>query len=162
MVRAMAPRVDTSMTEEEIDRFLDVARTAVLSTVGSDGIPHSVGMWFARAGDELLMWTYAESQKVHNVRRSSGVGLLVEDGGTYSELRGVLVRGEAKLVEDRERVEEIGRKLYDRYTLPVTRVPVEDGPIEEIRRQATKRVGIVLPLERVASWDHRKLGTTPF
>jgi hypothetical protein len=27
----------------------------------------------------------------------------------------------------------------------------------EIRRQATKRVGLVLPVGNVASWDHRKL-----
>lgn len=149
------------MTEDEIHRFLDAPRTAVLSTVGVDGIPHSVGMWFVRAGQEVRMWTYAKSQKVRNVRRSPGIGFLVEDGRSYSELRGVLVRGEAMLIEDREPVEEIGRLLYARYTFPLTGVPVEDGPIEEIRRQATKRVGIVLPLERVVSWDHGKLGTNP-
>ncbi|MGH2746744.1 MAG: pyridoxamine 5'-phosphate oxidase family protein [Actinomycetota bacterium] len=158
----MGPRVDTSMTEDEIHRFLDAPRTGVLSTVGPDGVPHSVGMWFARCGDEIRMWTYAKSQKAKNVRRSPGVGFLVEEGGTYSELRGVLVRGDAILLEDQDRVAEIGRLLYVRYTFPVTGVPVEDGPIEEIRRQATKRIGIALPLARVVSWDHGKLGTVPF
>ncbi|MGH2730285.1 MAG: pyridoxamine 5'-phosphate oxidase, partial [Actinomycetota bacterium] len=62
-----------------------------------------------------------------------------------------------RIVRDLEAVAAIGGLLYDRYTLPRTGVPLEAGPDVEIRRQATKRLGLILPIARVASWDHSKI-----
>jgi len=103
------------------------------------------------------MWAYAKSQKVRNVERDARCAFMVEEGTTYANLRGILVRGEARLVEDVDDVYAIGVRLYERYTLPATDLAVQ-GPEVEIRRQAGKRKGIVLTLERVASWNHAKLG----
>jgi PPOX class probable F420-dependent enzyme len=153
----MSPRVDVSMTPEEIATFLAEPRTAVLTTLGADGWPHSAGMWFAVVDHELHMWTYAKSQKATNAQRDPRCSFLVEEGVGYSELRGVLVRERLTIVRDLDAVAAIGGLLYDRYTLPRTGVPLEDGPIVEIRRQATKRIGLVLPIARVASWDHSKM-----
>ena len=147
------------MTESEIAAFLGAPLTGVLSTLARDGGPHAAGMWFAVAGDSVGMWTYAKSQKAINLRRDRRCSLLIEDGVAYNELRGVLVRGEATLIEDLDEVVAIGKALYDRYTKPSTGISVEDGPIVEIERQGRKRVGISLPLDRLASWDHRKLGS---
>jgi PPOX class probable F420-dependent enzyme len=145
------------MTSEQVASFISEQYVGVLTTQGADGFPHSTGMWFL-PGDPLLMWTYAKSQKAVNARRDPRCAFLLETGHAYDELRGVLIRGELELIEDVERVEDIGKRLYDRYTFPTLGVPVEDGPIVEIRRQAAKRIGLALPLKRVASWDHRKLG----
>ena len=147
------------MTTSEIAAFLDEPFTGVLSTLARDGGPHAAGMWFAAAGDTVGMWTYAKSQKAMNLRRDRRCSLLVEDGVAYDELRGVLIRGEATLIEDLDAIVAIGSALYDRYTKPRTGMAIEDGPIVEIERQARKRVGISLSLERLASWDHGKLGS---
>jgi PPOX class probable F420-dependent enzyme len=147
------------MSAEEIARFLDAPRTGSLSTIGSDGFPHIAGMWFACVDDSAIhMWAYAKSQKVLNVERNPRCAFMVEAGDGYSDLRGVLVRGEARLVESLDEVYEIGVRLYERYTLPATGLAVGEGPEIEIRRQAAKRKGIVLGLDRVASWDHSRLG----
>ena len=156
----MSPRVDVSMSKEELTDFLRSPRTAVLSSNGRDGFPHSVAMWFVSALDredgEIHMWAYRKSQKVVNLERDPRCAFMVEEGTVYNELRGVLVRGRARVVDDPEGVFDIGRRLYDLYTLPATGVP--SGAAEgELRRQAGKRKGIVLPLEMVTSWDHRKL-----
>lgn len=148
------------MSDEEIAAFLDTPRTGSLSTFGPDGFPHLAGMWFALVGGskiELHMWAYAKSQKVRNLERNPRCAFMVEEGVTYSNLRGILVRGQARLVEAVDDVYEIGVRLYERYTLPATGVSVEQGPELEIRRQAVKRKGIVLGLDRVATWDHSKL-----
>lgn len=145
------------MTHAEVETFLSAPRTAVLSTLSSDGGPHSAGMWFAPLDGEIWMWTYAKSQKAVNLRRDPRAALLIEDGQSYLELRGVLVRGRVRLVSDLDALERIGRALYERYTRPRTGIAVEDGPLVEIERQVPKRVGIVLPLTEVASWDHAKL-----
>ena len=145
------------MTADEVLGFLEESRTAVLATWGEDGYPHQAAMWYLPAGNELEMWTYRKSQKARNLQRNARCSVLVERGESYGELRGVLVKGQARLTDSYEEVAGIGRRLYDRYTLPHTRVPLEQGPQVEIDRQAHKRIGIILPLEDVASWDHSKL-----
>jgi nitroimidazol reductase NimA-like FMN-containing flavoprotein (pyridoxamine 5'-phosphate oxidase superfamily) len=145
------------MTPDEVAAFLAEPRTAALTTLGADGWPHSAGMWFAPVDDELHMWTYAKSQKAANAQRDKRCSFLAEEGVGYSELRGVLVRGRLQIVRDEEAIATIGGLLYDRYTLPSTGVPLADGPVVEIRRQASKRIGLVLPMDRIASWDHSKI-----
>jgi PPOX class probable F420-dependent enzyme len=146
------------MSREEVMSFLDEPRNAVLSTLGGDGMPHAAAMWFVASDDEVRMWTYAKSQKAVNLRRDPRCALLAEEGLAYDELRGVLIRGRARLIEDFDDISAIGVALYDRYSKPRTGMEVEEGPILEIERQAAKRVGVSLALADVASWDHRKLG----
>ena len=145
------------MTPAEVDEFLNAPRTGVLSTIAKDGGPHSAGMWFVARDGALEMWTYAKSQKAVNLRRDSRAAFLVEHGENYGDLRGVLVRGRVELVTDFDSIVGIGRALYARYTEPRTGRPVDEGPIVEIERQASKRIGLVLPLVDVASWDHSRL-----
>ncbi len=154
----MTPRRDVSMSPDEIDDLLELPVTGVLSTLGRDGAPHMAGMWFAHSRDRLLMWTYGKSQKAVNARRDPRAAFLVEEGMAYNELRGVLLQGELEVITDVGEIDVIGRLLYDRYTLPTTGIPVEEGPHLEIARQAAKRVGLALPLADVSSWDHSKLG----
>jgi PPOX class probable F420-dependent enzyme len=147
------------MTDDEIWRFLAPSRTAVLSTLGRDGFPHTVAMWFVPIEDhgEVRMWAYTKSQKIRNLQRDPRCSVMVEEGDTYDRLKGVLVQGHAQLIDDPAEIEKIGRLLYDRYTFPVTGIEVDAGPHIEIRRQASKRKGIVIPMENVASWDHSRL-----
>lgn len=138
------------MGPAEVASFLEGPHTAVLSTIARDGGPHAAGMWYVADDREIRMWTYRKSQKAVNLRRDPRAAFLVETGTAYAELRGVLVRGRVRVVTDPTAVATIGLELYERYT--------QEGPIVEIERQAQKRVGLVLPLIEVASWDHSKLG----
>jgi PPOX class probable F420-dependent enzyme len=151
-------RVNISMSPAEVTSFLAAPHTAVLSTVGRSGLPHLAGMWFVPADDELHMWTYAKSQKAVNLRRDPRCAVLVERGDEYSELRGVLVRAEARLVEDYDTIVQIGMALSARYSVPATGEAATRPAQVEIERQAAKRVGLIVPMSRVASWDHSKLG----
>ncbi len=156
----MSPRVDVAMSADEIQSFLATPRTAVLSSIGKDGYPHSVAMWFvpdvSSGSGELQMWAYRRSQKVLNLERDDRCAFMVEEGMAYNELKGILVRGRARVVDGPDEVFEIGKRLYELYTLPATGVS-SDAAEAELRRQATKRKGIILPFDRVASWDHSKL-----
>jgi len=145
------------MGPEEVAAFLVPARTGTLTTLEADGWPHSTGMWFVPDDDRVRMWTYAKSQKAKNAARDPRCAFLVEAGDAYNELSGVLIRGRARVTDDFNEVADVGKRLYERYTLPVTGLPLEDGPIVEIERQARKRVAIIIPMEDLASWDHSKL-----
>lgn len=146
------------MTRDEVAAFLAQPRNIVLSTLERDGSPHSAAMWYVPDGDQVLMWTYTKSQKAINLRRDPRCSLHADEGLSYDELRGVMIQGSAALIEDFAAILDIGKRLYDRYTLPRTGLALDQGPIVEIGRQAHKRVGISVPMDRLASWDHRKVG----
>ncbi len=142
------------MSEPEWRAFLEEQRTAVLSSAGSHGYPHLVAMWYVPEADALLMWTYAKAQKTLNLRRDPRVGVLIEAGERYDELRGVLIQADAELIDDVDEVYRAGRTLHARYAQPG-----DDPEAAErsVRAQAAKRVLIRVPYTRVTSWDHRKL-----
>jgi PPOX class probable F420-dependent enzyme len=147
-------RQDVRMSEEEVAAFLAARYSAVLSTLGPDGYPHQVAMWYVPEPGRLLMWTFRRSQKARNLYRDARASLLVEDGEEYHQLRGVLVRADAELIEDVDEVRSIGLALAERYG-------ARYGDPEQARaahiQQAPKRVGIALPIRRVVSWDFGRL-----
>lgn len=129
--------------------------TGVLSTVGPGGFPHSVGIYYVVSEDpvQLHMWVYGKSQKAVNVRRNPRASLLVESGEPYQDLRGVLVRGKARIVTDVDQVLQLGKEIYERYFEPGTGVSLTDA-LPGIERQSEKRVCLVLQATGFASWDH--------
>jgi hypothetical protein len=110
-------------------------------------------MWFALIDGIVHMTTFRKAQKVVNMRRNPKVALLAESGTHYSELRGLLIRGDAELIEDVDLCTRILVDIQSRYygsTDPSVR--------EALKKQAEKRVAVRVPPDRVASWDHSKLG----
>src|SRR5699024_9128720 len=88
------------MSDAEIGDYLQRSRTMNLATLGEDGHPHLVAMWYAWIDGEIWFETKAKSQKAVNLRRDPRVTCLVEDGLTYDRLRGVSVEGRAEIVDD--------------------------------------------------------------
>ena len=141
------------MSEDELRSFLDEQMVMQCATVGPQGLPHMVPLWFVADGGDLIGWTYAKSQKARNLDRDPRATIGIEDGVQYQELRGVMMECDVKLERDPAAVEPYGLALFERYA-------GELGP--EIRQmvaaQAQKRVGLRFVPSRVVSWDHRKLG----
>ena len=142
------------MPADSIEGFLRGPHIAVLSTIDHLGFPHSVGMYYDGNLHELRMWPYGKSQKVRNLERDPRCSVLVEAGEPYVDLKGVLLRGEARVDRDPEHAYELGRVLYERYFFPRTGIPFDQGPDERIRKQSQKRVCLVMSPQRIASWDH--------
>ena len=151
------------MDEDEVHAFLQASKTAVLSTLDRRGWPHAAAMWFVTtegaSGREIRMWTYRKGQKVRNLQRDPRAAFIVESGAGYADLRGVLVRGRIQIIDEFEDLRAIGKALHERYVVRVAGSSEDPNVLSEIERQARKRVGLILPFERVASWDHRKLGS---
>jgi PPOX class probable F420-dependent enzyme len=154
----LSRRKQIQMGEAEIRAFLEGARTIILNSIGKDGVPHPMPMWFA-LDDEgaVVMTTFTKSQKVRNLERDPRVSLLVEAGESYGELRGVVLYGKAELLRETAGVLAILRRVAAKSAEGVPDAP-DDAVSEGLRRTAAKRVGIRVAPERVVSWDHRKLG----
>jgi PPOX class probable F420-dependent enzyme len=141
------------MTGEEVAAFLDEQRTVTCATIGRDGAPHLMPLWYVMRGDEIWAWTYGKSQKVRNLERDPRCTLQVEAGETYDQLRGVMVNAECEIVRDLDAVVALAAELAARYEVGAVTPAVEAA----WRVQAPKRVALRFRPQATASWDHRKL-----
>ncbi len=141
------------MTEDEIHNFLEEQRTLQVATIGHDGFPHLVAMWYILLNNEIAFWTYAKSQKAINLRRDPRLTCLVEAGEQYTELRGVQIKGHAVINNDPAFVQKVGETIWERYT-----GPLNDSTHPMVAAQAPKRVVIIVKPVEIVSWDHSKLG----
>ncbi|MFM9376644.1 pyridoxamine 5'-phosphate oxidase family protein [Gordonia sp. VNK21] len=146
------------MTDDEVESFLRRQRTATLATLGPDGTPHLVAMWYAvldgpDGRPELWFETKAKSQKALNLRRDPRVTALVEDGLTYDTLRGVSLEGRAEIHDDEQTCLRVGIGVWERYNGPYS-----DDLRPAVEAMMHKRVAVRLVADRLRSWDHRKLG----
>lgn len=153
----MAKRRDQiRMTDDELWRFVEEQRSLQVATLGRDGAPHLTTLWFAVVDGDVVFETFTKSQKIVNLRRDPRIAVLVEDGRSYNELRGVSINGFAELHSDPETVHP--------YALAVMRRNQPEIPEEKLdeaaRVLAAKRTAVVVKPEKIVSWDHRKLGGT--
>ncbi|MFJ6673409.1 pyridoxamine 5'-phosphate oxidase family protein [Actinosynnema sp. NPDC091369] len=151
----MSRRALITMTTDEVRAFLEEQRVVTVATIGPNGRPHLVPLWFVVEDGELAGWTYRASQKVANLRRKPEATLQLEAGETYDQLRGVTMECDARLVEEPAEVARIGAAVAARYS-------GHSGPELDafVAAQAAKRVGLRFAPTSVVSWDHRKLSGT--
>jgi PPOX class probable F420-dependent enzyme len=146
-----------AMSEPELARFLDEERVVTCATLGRNGRPHLMPLWYVRDGRDLLAWTYGKSQKVRNLEREPRATLQVEAGrDQYGELRGLMLECAVTIERDPSRVADVGLRLMARYAGTELSADARAG----VRQQAPKRVALRFTPTRVVSWDHRKLGGT--
>jgi PPOX class probable F420-dependent enzyme len=142
------------MSDDELRAFLAEKKVVTCATIGPNGRPHLMPLWYAAEGTTLRGWTYAKSQKAKNLERDPRATLQVEDGEQYHELRGVMMECDVAIERDPDKVVNFGMALFQRFGAT--------GPDVEnmIRGQAPKRIGMTFTPTRIVSWDHRKLGGT--
>lgn len=141
------------MSAAEITDFVTRSRTGTLATVGPDGQPHLVAMWYGLLDGDIWLETKAKSQKVINIRRDPRVSFLIEDGVTYDSLRGVSFEGTAEITDDPDVIFRVGVSVWERYNGPYT-----DDLRPAVDMMMNKRVAVRIASGRVRSWDHHKLG----
>ncbi|HMC39471.1 MAG TPA: TIGR03618 family F420-dependent PPOX class oxidoreductase [Acidimicrobiales bacterium] len=145
-------RSEIKMSDEEIDAFLQEQKTAAMCSMHPDGSIHAVAMWYGFVDGALSFETKAKSQKVQNLRRDPRLTVLVEDGDRYEELRGVELVGRARIVEDEETLWKLGVSVWERYV-----GPYDDSQRDGLAFMLHNRVTVTLDVDKVVSWDHRKM-----
>ncbi len=146
-------RAAIKMAPEEIEEYLQGRRTASMCTVNPDGSVHAVAMWYGFLDGAIAFETKAKSQKIQNLRRNPNLTVMVDDGEYYEELRGVTLVGTGEIVEDPDRMWDLGISVFERYNAPYTE---EMRPFVEVMLR--KRFVVKLHVARTISWDHGKLG----
>lgn len=155
----MSRRAEIRMSSQERTDFLASQRVVTCASIGPNGRPHLMPLWYVPEEGRLLCWTYAASQKTKNLERLPQATLQIEAGVSYDELRGVMMECDVELIRDPERVQAAGLAIALRYA-PFELAPGQDPPpelVEFVSRQAAKRVALQFVPTRTVTWDHRKL-----
>lgn len=134
------------MTRDEVYAYLDShGGYAVLSTVGKGGYPHAVPLGFFREGDEIVL--PVRGQRKVNIARNPKVGVTLESGRGMKELKGVVIQGDAILVDDPVAVLELARIGARRRGVTEDQLPTSTRPGAAYVRVRPRRI---------ASWDNTK------
>ena len=146
----MSRRDQIRMSDVEVRAFLEEQMVMTIGTIGPNGRPHLMALWYVPDGVGMTGWTYAKSQKAKNLERDPRATIQVETGVQYHELRGVMMECDVELDRD---AKPYGLALFERYA-----GTLDDAVTAMVEKQAPKRVGLRFKPTRIVSWDHSKLG----
>jgi len=146
----MSRRDEIRMSDDEVRAFLEEQMVMTIGTIGPNGRPHLMALWYVPDGLGMTGWTYAKSQKAKNLERDPRATIQVETGVQYHELRGVMMECDVEMDHD---AEPYGLALFKRYA-----GTLDESVTAMVQKQAPKRVGLRFTPTRIVSWDHSKLG----
>ena len=147
-------RASITMTDAELEAYLEDQTILNIATIGPTGHPHLVAMWYVVMDGKVTFWTFGKSQKITNLRRDPKITGLVESGDTYDQLKGVELVGTGRIIEDYDQILAIGKAVGVKYN---GEAAISEAALPFLEAQANKRLGIQIDVERVVSWDHTKL-----
>ena len=135
---------------------LRTTHTGIFTSLKADGTPIALPVWFAALDEHIYLDAVATTKKVARIRRNPRVSFLVESGERWRDLCGVLLTGQARIVDDDALVERvhaaIGAKYAgfsgDRPAMP----PESRGHYER-----EHLVIEIAPDERILSWDNARI-----
>jgi PPOX class probable F420-dependent enzyme len=152
-------RSQITLSDAEMQAFFEEERVVTCATIGPNGHPHLMPLWYVIDKGLITGWTFGKSQKVRNLERLPQATLQIEAGrDRYLQLRGVMMECDVEILRDPASVEAIGLALARRYSGLPPSAELSPEARAGVLKQAPKRVGMRFTPTRVVSWDHRKLG----
>ena len=134
------------MSDEQIEAYLDSRPGwAVLSTIDRDGFPHAIPLGYFRLGRDIVMGVRDGTRKINNIVGNPKVSVMLEDGSSMADIRGVLLQGHARIVREPREAVELARDGARARNVPEADWPTEPRPGAAYIR--------VTPVNTV-SWDY--------
>ena len=117
-------RVKQALPEEECIAILKKEPRGVLSVLGDDDYPYGMPLnhYYNEEDGKLYFHSGMTGHRIDAIRRHPKASFCVydegvrEDGNWYLTIRSVIVFGKVEIVENREKIYEIARKLSRKFT----------------------------------------------
>jgi general stress protein 26 len=134
--------------QQDTARFiLDVLQThniLTLATVREDGYPQATTVGYVHEGLTLYIGTFAQAQKVTNIRRCPKVSLTIDrDYDDWSQIKGLSMGGTAAVLTDLEEIEQVVARFTAKFP-QLAALPVPVDPASVVFLKITPRVISVL------------------
>jgi nitroimidazol reductase NimA-like FMN-containing flavoprotein (pyridoxamine 5'-phosphate oxidase superfamily) len=147
-------RASIALTEDEQKQFMEDGWTIQIASNGHKGFPHLVAMWYVVIDGMVHFTTFGKSQKILNLQRDNKITAMLESGKAYTELKGLVIEGEAEVVPDTDFTAKVMGLVGSKYN----GIPVPTETPEAALKAASKRVVVRIKPIDIYSWDHSKLG----
>ena len=151
---------EIALSDDQIDELMLATWNIRIATHGPGDDINLTPMWFGWGGGKVYI--AARGQKVVNVRRNPTCTVLLDRNERFPELQGVMMRGEAAVLEDAEAEAadphlasvraQMGRKYNGGHS-----APVEDPPPNGATARGRNRRWIVFTPRKTVTWDNQKL-----
>jgi nitroimidazol reductase NimA-like FMN-containing flavoprotein (pyridoxamine 5'-phosphate oxidase superfamily) len=117
------------LTKDEIHAYLD-SRPGwiILTTIGWDGVPHTIPIGYFRRGDDIYIGGRDGTQKIKNVERNPTVTVLLQSGSSMQDIKGVMIQGAGSVVREPAEVLELHREAMRTRGAPEAQLPTEARP----------------------------------
>jgi nitroimidazol reductase NimA-like FMN-containing flavoprotein (pyridoxamine 5'-phosphate oxidase superfamily) len=140
-------KLDLSLTREELEGFLAGQRTVRVATVNGRGRPQVVPLWFVWLDEAMFLNSTLGNLTVRNLEANPQVSAVVDDGESYEELRGAILRGRLVRADDDRRIPAVADAWSVKY--------MGGDPVPYGRWK--NRAWFRLDPEEITSWDFRKI-----
>ena len=140
------------MTTQERDEYLGRQRTCRVATISPAG-PHVTPLWFYWDGTSLWLTSLHGTQRWIDLERDPRVAIVIDDGDSYLELRGVEIQGSVEVVGEAPRTGLPHGALE----------PIEDGYARKYQgggemRHDGRHAWLCVTPSKISSWDFAKIG----
>jgi nitroimidazol reductase NimA-like FMN-containing flavoprotein (pyridoxamine 5'-phosphate oxidase superfamily) len=146
------------LSESEIDELMQRETRIRIATIGPGAEINLTPMTFGWTHG--LVYIFGRGQKIVNVRRNSTATILVDVGSAWQELKGIMMRGRAKILENK--TDESADPWLREAQLNLGRKSglIKDGEVQPYAASASgnTRRWIVFQPTSVVSWDNARLG----
>ena len=148
------------LSRDEAWEVLRTTHTGIFTSLKADGTPIALPVWFAALDERIYLDAVATTKKVARVRRNARVSFLVESGERWRDLRGVLVTGQARIVDDDALVERVHAAIGEKYAGFSGDRPAMP-PESRAHYEREHLVIEIEPDERILSWDNARILLSP-
>jgi len=101
---------------KKVAKLVANERVCRVATAGAEGRPHLVPVCHVLAGDKIYFGSDRNGRKVKNLKDSPQIAITVDlYSDDWSQLRGVMVQGTARLIERGPRFKQARSRLYAKY-----------------------------------------------
>ena len=143
---------DLHLTEQEIEALLSTEGRCRIATIGPGDDINLTPMTFGWAHGRIYI--FGRGQKVANLRKTPAATVLVDVGDSWFELQGIMLRGQARILES-EAEEEAETGLAAARQNIATKHQL-DKPYTATASGRSRR-WIVFTPSKIATWNNARL-----
>jgi nitroimidazol reductase NimA-like FMN-containing flavoprotein (pyridoxamine 5'-phosphate oxidase superfamily) len=119
----------------------------MLTTMGRNGMAHTIPIGYFRVGDDVYIGCRAGTQKLRNIERNPNVTVLLQSGDSMQNIKGLMIQGTATVFTDPDDLLRLGREAARWRGVPEEQWPKEARiGAAYIRVRPTKMI----------SWDYAR------
>ena len=147
------------LNEQEIDQIMASEPRIRIATVGPNERINLTPMTFGWAGGRVFV--FARGQKVANLRRNPMATVLVDVGDEWRDLQGIMMQGQAQVLEDAQSEEASPHLQAAQLNLGGKHKLSKDGKTVPYQASASgrSRRWIVFSPEHIVTWNNKNLPT---